>query len=95
MYEGMEVTDRGLEFNSVVNAQQFIYNEDPIEDQITEHTRWSVHTRAIYGWGGKFYEARYSQGATEYQMEEPFEYDKLPIVLREVRPVEKTVTVYE
>ncbi|RVB02858.1 hypothetical protein EN912_10400 [Mesorhizobium sp. M7A.F.Ca.CA.004.02.1.1] len=66
-----------------------------ISDEITDNGRWSIHHRWVFQYGGKFYETRYSVGATESQDERPFEYDGEYIECREVRPVEKTVVVYE
>ena len=66
-----------------------------ILDEIIENTRWSILRRRIFGFGGKFYETCYSQGATESQDESPYEYDDDEIGCPEVKPVEKTVIVYE
>lgn len=59
--------------------------------------RWSIHHWMVFKdkGTGRFYQTRYSVGATESQDESPFEYDGDDIVCIEVRPVEKVVTVYE
>ncbi|MCL1696387.1 hypothetical protein [Lysinibacillus sp. BPa_S21] len=44
-------------------------------DEITDTSRWSVHHRIIFKHDGKFYEAYYSEGATEMQDERPWEYE--------------------
>ncbi|PAD70599.1 hypothetical protein CHH83_02010 [Bacillus sp. 7586-K] len=44
-------------------------------DEITDTSRWSIHHRIIFPYQGKFYEAHYSEGATEMQDESPWEYD--------------------
>lgn len=46
-----------------------------IFDEIVDTSRWSVHHRCIFEDGGKFYQAYYSEGATEMQDESPWEYD--------------------
>lgn len=66
-----------------------------IQDNITDTGRWSVHHEWVFKYDGKFYRAQYSVGATEQQDEVPFEYDGDQIECAEVRPVEKTVVVYE
>jgi hypothetical protein len=45
-------------------------------DEITDTSRWSVHHRIIFPYQGRFYEAHYSEGATEIQDESPWEYDE-------------------
>ncbi|MCM3387228.1 hypothetical protein M3649_03665 [Ureibacillus chungkukjangi] len=47
-----------------------------ILDEIEETSRWSVHHRIVFAHDGKFYEAYYSEGATEMQDERPWEYDE-------------------
>lgn len=47
-----------------------------IYDEIIDTSRWSIHHRCVFkDVDGKFYEARYSVGATESQDERPWEYD--------------------
>jgi hypothetical protein len=68
-----------------------------IEDEIVDHTRWSVVHNMIFSYEGKHYETSYSRGATEMQDEQPYEYDgdeievleveKVAIVKHEWRPV--------
>lgn len=66
-----------------------------ISDEIYDTSRWSVHHELIFKNLGKFYRTSYSRGATEYQDESPFEHDGDEIECDEVRPVERTVIVYE
>lgn len=46
-----------------------------ILDEITDTSRWSVHHRIVFEYEGKFYEAYYSEGATEMQDESAWEYE--------------------
>lgn len=68
---------------------------ETISDDITGHSRWSVHHRRVFKHDDKFYETHYSVGATESQDECPYEYDADEIECVEVVPVERTVTMYE
>lgn len=45
-------------------------------DVITSHSRWAVHHEIVFMWEGKFWQARYSEAATENQDESPWQYDK-------------------
>ncbi len=65
-----------------------------ISDEIVDTGRWSIHHELIVKIKDKFYKTTYSIGATEYQEERPWEYDK-EVEFTEVKPVEKTVIVYE
>jgi hypothetical protein len=66
--------------------------------EIVDTNRWSIHHRIIFSDKGKFYEAYYSEGATECQDESPWEYDKTvectEVELKEV-VVKKWVPVEE
>ena len=68
-----------------------------IRNEITGTSRWSVHYELVFEdiLTSKFYSVSYSRGATEYQDERPFEYDGDEINCIEVKPVEKTIIVYE
>lgn len=66
-----------------------------VDEQIVGHSRWSIEYEQIFEHGGKFYRTSFSKGATEYQDEQPYEYDEDKIECQEVVPVEKVVTVYE
>lgn len=70
---------------------------EKVSDRIVDTGRWSIHSNLIFKdkASGKFYEVRYSVGATESQDEAPFEYEEDDVKCYEVRPVEKTVIVYE
>ncbi len=66
-----------------------------ISDIIHDRSRWAIHYRLVFKHDGKFFESIYRVGATENQDESPYEYGNDEIPCKEVRPVEKTVTVYE
>lgn len=68
-----------------------------IKSEMVDTTRWStIHNMVIQDVDtGKYYHTSYSQGATEMQDESPYEYDGEEIEVKEVFPVEKTITVYE
>ena len=66
-----------------------------IKDDIVDTSRWAVHYIMVFKLDGKFYETFYSRGATEYQDEDPYEYDDDVIECDEVFPKEKTIIVYE
>ena len=72
-----------------------IYGKAVIEDSITGTSRWSIHHYRIFEHEGKFYETRYSTGATEMQDESPYENEPDEIECAEVRKVEKTVLAWE
>lgn len=44
-------------------------------DEITDTSRWSIHHKIVFEHDGKFYQAYYSEGATEQQCESPWEYE--------------------
>jgi hypothetical protein len=66
-------------------------------DTITGKRRWSIDHDLVFREKatGRFFYVRYSEGATEYQHESPFEYEDDEIEAVEVHPVERTVTLYE
>lgn len=71
-----------------------------VYDEICDTGRWSIHRECVIKdlTSGRFYDASYSEGATEMQDEEPFEYadtdENGDIGLREVFPYEETVVRY-
>lgn len=69
-------------------------SEYVIEDNIIDHTRWSIVHELVFKFEDKFYSTNYSRGATEYQDESPFQYNK-EVICHEVKPVEKIIIVYE
>lgn len=69
--------------------------EDFISNELVDTSRWSLHYTMIFPYGNKFYEAHYTRGATEQQDESPWEYSGELIECYEVKPVTKTITVYE
>jgi hypothetical protein len=68
-----------------------------VSDTITGKRRWSLSHELIFQETstGRFFLTHYSEGSTEQQDESPYEYDGEDIEVQEVRPVERTVTVYE
>lgn len=46
-----------------------------IFDRIIDTTRWSIVHEIVFEDKGKFYMTTYSEGATEYQDERPWEYE--------------------
>lgn len=65
-----------------------------IADKIEDTSRWSVHHKLIFELNGQTYMTYYSEGATEYQDERPWEYEK-EVECFPVELVEKTVKVWE
>lgn len=65
-----------------------------VEDSIDDVTRWSIVRSCVFSYKDKFYSVGYSEGATETQCEEPFEYDGDDIICGEVVPTQVTVTQY-
>ena len=66
-----------------------------IENNIVDNSRWSVIHKIVFLFNEKFYESDYSVGATEQQDERPYEFDNEEIECSEVKPISKTITVYE
>lgn len=66
-----------------------------ISDEIYDKRRWSITYQLIFKFKDKFYKTYYSVGATEQQDEGPWQYEGDQIDCWEVKPVEKTVIVYE
>jgi hypothetical protein len=62
-------------------------------DEITDHSRWSIHHRIVVRINGRLFESHYSVGATEYQDESPWEYDN-EVEFTEVIPKEVTIIKY-
>jgi hypothetical protein len=86
----------------VDNLFEVMYNDfgdfRHISNEIIDTSRWSVLYLLTFKHKDKFYQISYSKGATEYQDEQPFEdtTDENGMVdCQEVKPVEKTITVYE
>jgi hypothetical protein len=66
-----------------------------IKQDIMGKSRWSIVYEIVIQRlsDNKFFKSFYSKGATEYQDQLPYEYEKA--IFEEVVPVEKTITVYE
>ena len=86
------------------DLRDVIYEDEPegftlVEDSIVDTSRWSAMHELVFSFsdesGTEFYKVGYSRGLTEYQDEQPFEYDGdyVPCVL--VGLVQKTVEVWE
>ena len=84
--------------NEVVFDRQYLIDKDlpysALEDKITGHGRWSVQHEIIFEDNGKYYSTGYSEGATEMQPDEPWEYDD-QVECVEVHQVERLVKVWE
>lgn len=65
-----------------------------IEDVITDTSRWSIHHNIVFKKDNRFYSTWYSEGATEYQDERPWD-SKTEVECTEVRPVETKKIVYQ
>lgn len=67
-----------------------------IVDKIIDTTRWSIVHEIVFKDNGKFYQTTYSEGATEMQLESPWEYENevecIEVELREVK-VKKWIPV--
>lgn len=63
--------------------------DSAIVDKIIDTNRWSIIHKIVFEDKGKFYQTTYSEGATEYQDESPWEYEDMiectEVELREVK----------
>jgi hypothetical protein len=46
-----------------------------LEEKLIDSDRWSLYYSLVFAYDGKTYQTKYSKGATEYQMEELWEYE--------------------
>jgi hypothetical protein len=69
-----------------------VVDGEPVENNIVDHTRWSVIHECIFENAGKYYRTTYSVGATEVQDEEPYGYEPDKIECQEVVKEEYTAT---
>ena len=60
----------------LINELELPYGSNVILDIITDTKRWSIVHKIVFEDNGKFYQTTYSVGATELQMESPWEYDE-------------------
>ena len=83
LMEGFYINERGTEVDFKT-----------IENEITDQGRWSVYHRLVVQRksDGVFFETDYSEGATEQQDENPWEYEDA--VFSQVWPVEVKVIQY-
>jgi len=88
-----------IKFEDRGEISEIAWGDNPkfvqLSKDIVDKTRWSIHYRVILQRvsDNKFFETYYSVGATESQDQVPYEDDEM--ILTEVFPVEKTITVYE
>ena len=67
---------------------------DILEDNINDHTRWSVVHEIIFKYEDKTWRAFYSVGATESQDECPWQYED-EVECFEVESVQKIIQSWE
>ncbi len=84
-----------------VDLKDMLESEPPgytlLENESFAKGRWSIHYRLIFqheSHPGKFWQAQYSIGATEYQDERPFDNEGEFVRCLEVKPVQITKTIY-
>lgn len=84
------MTNKTREFDKSFLQETIFGNTDAeiVEDEIIDHSRWSVHHYLVFQFEGKHYGLPYSRGATEMQDESPLEYEPDRIAVVEVEPVE-------
>jgi hypothetical protein len=70
-------------------------NYEEVESEVIDMSRWSVHYVGVFKdlRDGSFWETCWSKGATEYQYEQPFEYEDVA-EFYQVEPKEVTVVKY-
>lgn len=66
-----------------------------VVNEIEDHSRWSIRYELVFKYKDKYYTTYYCIGATEYQDEQPFEYENDEIECTEVVPTIKQIIVYE
>ena len=82
----------------LVNKLGLPYDEDRtlvkiILREISDQSRWSTHYRLVFKIANEYYETFYSEGSTEMQEEDPWEYqDEVECTI--VEPVEVKVIQY-
>lgn len=64
-----------------------------VENVPISNSRWSSVYRLIFELDGSTYETTYSEGATEMQDEQPWEYEPM-VSCTEVKPIEVTKTAW-
>jgi hypothetical protein len=91
MKEILELTEQ--EARAIIYGDNRDFKE--IYNKIVDSSRWSIVREVVVQRisDGKFFASSYSEGATEYQDERPYEGEDPEFI--EVSPVEKTVIVYE
>ena len=86
-----------MQFTKEFMQECVLYEDDGVEiirDDIVDTSRWSEIHEIVFKYEGKFYASGYSCGLTEYQDENPWEYDDDLIECFEVEPYEATVIKY-
>ena len=89
-----------MKFNTE-DLHKLVYSDtvgklERIQDTITGNGRWSIHHHLVFHnqEDNNYYETQYSVGATEYQDEQPFEYEDDYVECDQVFPEKVTITVY-
>ena len=82
--------ESGLDENGIKAAKS-------MSDEIYDTSRWSEHHELVFQdlETEKFYQVCYSKGLTEYQDEDPFQFEEDGSKCTEVKQVEKVVLVWE
>lgn len=83
-----------MKFKKEFLVEEVLDSDMIVEEEVVDHTRWSVVYRIVFRFNDKFYSSHYSVGATEQQDESPYEYDPEEIECPEVKEEQKLVTVY-
>jgi hypothetical protein len=81
---------------------KFVWAEPPdtdgyevVERRQVGNSRWSIKHEGVFSApDGRFWRCEWSEGATEMQDEEPWQYDE-DVICTQVRPVKVTVVAYE
>lgn len=66
-----------MQINKEILINELDLPSSAIEDKIISLDRWTVAHEIIFEYKGKFYRTWYSEGATEYQDEGPWEFDEI------------------
>jgi hypothetical protein len=77
-------------------AQDILWENEGeiVRDIITGKSRWSIRHELIFKLNDKYYRTTYQEGATEYQDEQPWQYET-EIKCIEVEPFKELVTNFK
>lgn len=89
----MNVTLSAAEARQIICGDHRDYKV--IETTITGTGRWSIYKETIIQRisDGKYFRTHYSEGATEAQDEQPYDWGTPEFT--EVKPITRTITIYE